>query len=63
MVSGWGIRMHSRVQTFLENGIRSYAHVSEELGQEAERGMERKRNGRPHALRKDILLLEQGPLA
>lgn len=55
--------MHSRVQTFLENGIRSYAHVSEELGQEAERGMERKRNGRPHALRKDILLLEQGPLA
>lgn len=29
MVSGWGSRMHSRVPTFMENGIGSYTHVSE----------------------------------
>lgn len=63
MVSGWGIRMHSRVQTFLENGIRSYAHVSEELGQKAERVMERKRNRQPRALRKDITSAGAGLLA
>lgn len=52
MVSGWGTGIHSRVQTFFENGIGSYAHVSEELRQKAERDGERKRNGQPCALRK-----------
>lgn len=42
MVSGWGTRMHSRVQTFSENGIGSYAHVSEEQGWKVERRLERK---------------------
>lgn len=32
MVSGWGIRTHSRVPTFVENGIGSYTHVSEGRG-------------------------------
>lgn len=41
MVSGWGTGMHSRVQTFFENGIGSYAHVSEELRQKAERDGEK----------------------
>lgn len=35
MVSGWGIGMHSKVPTFFKNGIKSYTHVSEELGQKA----------------------------
>jgi hypothetical protein len=39
MVSGWGIGMHSRLQTFLEYGIGSHTHDTEELGQKAERGM------------------------
>lgn len=54
MVSGWGTRMHSRIQTFLENGTESYSQVSEELGQKAERGIERKRNSWPYAPRKDF---------
>lgn len=43
MVSGWGLGMHSRVQTFLENGMGSDARVSgEQWGGTAEREMERK---------------------
>lgn len=44
MVSGRGIRMHSRAQTFFENGIGSYAHVSEDEVGKVKGGMERKRN-------------------
>lgn len=61
MVSGWGIRMYSRAQTFLEKGIQSYAHVSEELGQKAE-VMERKRNRQPRALRKENYLCQSSGL-
>lgn len=61
-VSGWSTGMHSRVPTFVKNGIKSYTHVSEELGQRPRR-MEKKRNGQPWALGKGPRLPEQWALA
>lgn len=41
MVSGCGIGMHPKVPTFFKNGIKSYTHVSEELGQKAKKDGEK----------------------